>query len=249
MADISVLNTTAQLSGKTLVTAESDWTLTGLLTFDRDPSAPFAVSASSAKVTNLDADKVDGVDVSTLAANRIPYAQDAATLINSAAFTFDGTLLTIPGQIKFPAAQAASADANTLDDYEEGTWTPVIGGSGGTSGQTYSAQTGRYVKVGRLVMANCFVQLSVKGTITTNVQIQGLPFTSVGTSVFPTAHVNWIDLATTFVSVKAVVLTTATVADVRGAAAANVGSNTALATTDISNTTGFTVTICYEAAS
>src|SRR5262245_1079228 len=30
------------------------------------------------------------------------------------------------GQLPFPALQNSSADANTLDDYEEGTWTPTI---------------------------------------------------------------------------------------------------------------------------
>lgn len=57
---VTVANTTAALSGKTLDLLESDQTITGLKTFDRDPSAPFAVSASSAKVTNLDADLLDG---------------------------------------------------------------------------------------------------------------------------------------------------------------------------------------------
>ena len=62
MATISVLNTSANLSGKTLLAAENDYTITGNLTFDRDPSAPFTVTASSAKVSNLDADKLDGFD-------------------------------------------------------------------------------------------------------------------------------------------------------------------------------------------
>lgn len=38
----------------------TSYTQTGLITFDRDPDAPFAVSSSSAVVTNLDADKLDG---------------------------------------------------------------------------------------------------------------------------------------------------------------------------------------------
>lgn len=64
---ISVLNTDAGLSGTTLVNAESAQTVTGLKLFDRDPNAPFSVSASSAVVTNLDADKWDGQDyVSTI---------------------------------------------------------------------------------------------------------------------------------------------------------------------------------------
>ena len=46
--------------------------------------------------------------------------------------------LTIPtinltsGQITFPTTQVPSSDANTLDDYEEGTWTPVIIAAAGT---------------------------------------------------------------------------------------------------------------------
>lgn len=67
MADISVTNTSADLSGKTLVTTEGSRTVTGLLTYDRDPSAPFAVSASSAVVPNLDSDKVDGYEASAFA--------------------------------------------------------------------------------------------------------------------------------------------------------------------------------------
>lgn len=64
MATVSVLNTSANLSGKTLLVAEQPATITGLQTFDRDPSAPFAVTANSAKVSNLDADKLDGEEAS-----------------------------------------------------------------------------------------------------------------------------------------------------------------------------------------
>lgn len=60
MSDVAILNTSSNLSAKTLMAAENAETITGLKTFDRDPSAPFAVSASSAVVTNLDADKLDG---------------------------------------------------------------------------------------------------------------------------------------------------------------------------------------------
>lgn len=82
------------------------------------------------------------------------------------------------GQIKFPATQNASADANTLDDYEEGTWTPVLAGSGGTSGQTYSSQTGNYTKIGRMVSLCFSIIITAKGTITDNLRITGLPFTA-----------------------------------------------------------------------
>lgn len=68
MADIAVANTTSNIQGQTVVLAGRDTTVTGTITFDRDPSAPFAVSANSAVVTNLDADKLDGLDWTTATA-------------------------------------------------------------------------------------------------------------------------------------------------------------------------------------
>ena len=53
------------------------------------------------------------------------------------------------GQIKFPATQNASSNANTLDDYEEGTWTPTQG-SGLTVVGAFSS-AGKYTKIGRQV--------------------------------------------------------------------------------------------------
>jgi len=82
--------------------------------------------------------------------------------------------------VAFPATQVASADANTLDDYEEGTWTPVLAGNGGVSGQTYATQAGNYVKVGRHVIAGGTLNISATGTLTTYLVIKGLPFTSGG---------------------------------------------------------------------
>src|SRR6478736_6315612 len=85
------------------------------------------------------------------------------------------TLLVNAG-VKFPAVQAASSNANTLDDYEEGSWTPTITGSGGASGQAYTNQVGRYIKVGKLVTCWGRVTLSTLGTVTTDALIGGLPF-------------------------------------------------------------------------
>ena len=78
--------------------------------------------------------------------------------------------------ITFPATQSASSDANTLDDYEEGTWTPVDGsGAGLTLTVNGSA---RYVKIGRFVFfaVNEIVYPSTANT--SSARINGLPFTS-----------------------------------------------------------------------
>jgi hypothetical protein len=77
--------------------------------------------------------------------------------------------------ISFPATQSASSDANTLDDYEEGTWTPAVGGGSGT---TYNTQDGWYTKIGNLVTVGVSLVLASEGTITGDARITGLPFTS-----------------------------------------------------------------------
>jgi hypothetical protein len=86
-----------------------------------------------------------------------------------------GTTPTLNG-ITFPATQVPSADANTLDDYEEGTWTPSLGGT-----TTYNTQAGRYTKVGRMVYASVVIAVNQIGTGSTT-QISGLPFTQSGTA-------------------------------------------------------------------
>ncbi len=86
-------------------------------------------------------------------------------------------LVVTPG-IKFPATQVPSADANTLDDYEEGTWTPVIAFGGASAGVTYLSQSGTVLKIGRFVIAVGRISLSSKGSSTGPVSITGLPYTN-----------------------------------------------------------------------
>ena len=77
--------------------------------------------------------------------------------------------------ITFPATQSASTDANTLDDYEEGTWTPVLAPIAGTI--TSQSCSGSYVKIGKQVTLT-FKAVITGGTVTTAGTISGFPFTS-----------------------------------------------------------------------
>jgi hypothetical protein len=87
------------------------------------------------------------------------------------------------GQLKFPATQLASSDANTLDDYEEGTWTPAIGASVASGSHTYSSQTGLYTKIGRAVLFHGSLIMTAKdAALSGNVRIESLPFTSFATA-------------------------------------------------------------------
>lgn len=80
--------------------------------------------------------------------------------------------------ITFPASQVASSDPNTLDDYEEGTFTPDLRFGGGSVGMTYYTQYGTYTKLGRVVHISAHLFINNKGTSTGNAVIQGLPFVS-----------------------------------------------------------------------
>jgi len=85
------------------------------------------------------------------------------------------------GQITFPATQSASSDANTLDDYEEGTFTPTFTASGSApSSVTYSNQNGRYTKIGRLVYIEVYVRITAYSGGSGEVRIGNLPFTAAG---------------------------------------------------------------------
>ena len=98
---------------------------------------------------------------------------ERARLNSTGAFVLSGGTGTANGVgITFPATQSASSDANTLDDYEEGTWTPSVGGNA-----TYTTQSGTYTKVGNIVTAWFDIQINVLGTGGTG-NIQGLPYVS-----------------------------------------------------------------------
>ncbi len=87
-------------------------------------------------------------------------------------FALQGASSVAGTGITFPATQSASSNANTLDDYEEGDWSPNVGGNA-----TYAAQFGKYVKVGRLVTCSFDFTISVIGTGST-ATLFGFPFTN-----------------------------------------------------------------------
>jgi hypothetical protein len=81
--------------------------------------------------------------------------------------------------IAFPATQSASSDANTLDDYEEGSWSPVL--TDLTNNATMSVTLGRYIKIGRTVSLQAQVFTSSLGSVSGNIYISGLPFQAEST--------------------------------------------------------------------
>jgi hypothetical protein len=102
--------------------------------------------------------------------------------------------------IAFPATQSASSDANTLDDYEEGTWTPNQG-SGLTVVGTFSS-TGNYVKVGKMVTVQVSLAATTSITISAGdaAMFTNLPFASSPTRN-PGVAVNTAHSAGLFVNI------------------------------------------------
>lgn len=92
-----------------------------------------------------------------------------------------GKTLSADGLL-FPDTQVASADANALDDYEEGTWTPILtdDDNNASESQTYTTQAGFYTKIGRLVYFTLLLTMLDLGNLNTaqGARIGGLPFTS-----------------------------------------------------------------------
>ena len=64
-------------------------------------------------------------------------------------------------------------------NYNSGQWIPVIGGVTSETGQSYSEQTGTFIRIRNLVFTNFIATLTAKGTITGNIIIKGLPFTMI----------------------------------------------------------------------
>lgn len=104
--------------------------------------------------------------------------------------------------ITFPASQVPSTDVNTLDDYEEGVWTPALTFGGGATGLTYATQLGRYVKIGRFVQVWFRITLSAKGTSTGAAVIGGLPFSVNSATGGEIGLVDWFNHTASLVNMK-----------------------------------------------
>ena len=120
------------------------------------------ISGNTSGTITLDAPAVAGTTTLTLPAT-------SGTVV-----TKDTNGIISVNGIQFPATQSPSADANTLDDYEEGTWTPnLVATSGSITGQT---TTGIYAKVGKLVIVQVNITSITVGA-STALAINNLPFT------------------------------------------------------------------------
>jgi hypothetical protein len=104
-----------------------------------------------------------------------------------------GSVIVASGQgIDFSAtSHPAGMTSELFDDYEEGTWTPSLGGN-----TTYLLQSGTYVKIGRQVTAYFMVRVNVIGTGSAT-EISGLPFASAADNLRGMGAITYFDTIST----------------------------------------------------
>ena len=119
------------------------------------------------------------LNATQLTSGTLPMARLSGTLpaLNGSALT---NLPAHSGNVAFPASQSASSNANTLDDYEEGTWTPQLTDGTNTNATAAGNNLGEYIKVGRAVFISCTVSTTAIGSLSGQIWCDGLPFTVKG---------------------------------------------------------------------
>jgi len=161
--------------------------------FDGSPLFVPATGQSVINFTNGTDVKFGAVYFGNTSAVKVIGTSNVANLIASGPIINAGGGATFDGEatnhtdlnpasgtkIRFPATQNASSNANTLDDYEESNWTPVLTAvTPGDIAVTYSRQVGRATKIGRLVCVSFDVITSAftHTTASDEVRISGLPY-------------------------------------------------------------------------
>ena len=105
-------------------------------------------------------------------------------VIGAGVGTLDALAFSSGNGISFAATSDVSGmTAELLDDYEEGSFTPIIGGASGAGSLSYSTQAGTYTKIGRTVHFNLVV-IAASGVTggSGTLQLDGLPFTARDTA-------------------------------------------------------------------
>ena len=170
------------------MTNSGNVSLTGLKATTFGYSSSYKVLQLGDSASSTAANVAIGVDLSGNASGAFSgsgervYFRNGINLAtpNSSNNGFHNYLQLNDGQINatVPIAIGGTAAANALDDYEEGSWTPAIGGVSSNPTISYSQQTGKYIKIGRMVKLFGRIRPSSVSGGSGGVQITGLPFTA-----------------------------------------------------------------------
>ena len=138
-----------------------------------------------------------------------------------------------------------TAAANTLDDYEEGTWTPAITGS---TGVTYTVQSGHYTKTGNNVTAYCNLSFQKTGD-STGLGLSGLPFSHSSNALYEQS-ISLIDNLTSPLGCLNFQISASATNGIFVKNLHKTGAHSQLLSSDLTNSVSITIrtTIIYQAA-
>jgi hypothetical protein len=186
----------------TTLTAGTNVTITnadGSITVNSASSA-VEIHAAPSKTTPVDADEIPLADsASAFTLKKLTWANLKATLAtwiggNFIAGSFTSLVSSTTGKVAttlgvgnaipsasgsgvtFPATQSASSDANTLDDYEEGNWTPAVAVASGSITANATLTLGKYTKVGRLVTLTGLIYIDSVSAPSGSFSVTSCPF-------------------------------------------------------------------------
>jgi len=154
-------------------------TMTGVLAVTAGTAALPGIAVSGDPNTGIYSPGADQIGIATGGTSRLVVDASGRLLVGVAA-NANGGILQLSSGITFPSTAVAASDANTLDDYEEGTWT-LVDGSG--AGLSITSSDARYVKIGKLVHVSVGTITYPATASTTQATIGGLPFTNTTVNV------------------------------------------------------------------
>jgi hypothetical protein len=151
----------------------------------------------------------DVLDFYTAGSERMRIDSSGNLLVGKTSATANGGDIQVSKGITFPATQSAQSDANTLDDYEEGTWTPTV--RGGSTAGTYTPSSVRayYTKIGNQVTCWGGFGFSAASGGSGIIILDGFPFSYKGSSAI-TAPLNTISLNTSASSSNGIAISNTT---------------------------------------
>ena len=156
---------------------------------------------SSAEDLSLNADgSGNDIKFQINAVEKASIDQDG-NVVASGTISSTGDTTITSGDIVFATAgkgivlgATSNTDANTLDDYEEGTWTPTVTGSTSGSGTITGDSTGHYTKIGKICTISIGINNAAFPTIVGTYRMS-IPFTSATDQQFQGGEIYFYPLA------------------------------------------------------
>jgi hypothetical protein len=175
----SIINASSSGSGGLVQTADAS----GVLQLQSNGTLAVSISGATTTlsgnmVVNNQVSSSGDLNLDAVFSVMIKKSGSTNATINQFGIGLAGSNLSSGIGLAFPATQSASSDANTLDDYEEGTWSPTVSGATNTTG-TPTISNARYTKIGNLVS----IEGTFLATVTSSNQVTywvfTLPFVTV----------------------------------------------------------------------